>query len=151
MRLGTSAETNVPVSADVVSVTVQIDFKTNCDVSTNFSEIQKYQLRFPSQHEQSEAPSGPVLRSHRVTGYTDRAVCVSKVRNAVNFVISPRCCSTLHKKLIKKNLRNCGGSFQHFRIVQQHLHKCFFWSLQGRNVANTENNKLKTVQRWDVV
>jgi len=104
MRLGTSAETNV--SADVVSVslTAHIDFKTNCDVSTNFSKIQKYELRFPSHHEQSEAPSGPVLRSHRVTAYTDRDVCVSNVRNAANFVISPRCCSTLHKKLIKKKL-----------------------------------------------
>jgi len=67
MGLGTSAETNV--SADVLSVTAQIDFTTNCDVSTNFSKIQKYELRFPSQYEQYEAPCGPVLRSHRVTGY----------------------------------------------------------------------------------
>ena len=83
MRLGTDAETNV--SADVVSVTVQIDFKTNYDVSTNFNRIQKYQLRFPGHHEQYEAPSGPVLRSHRVTGYTDQGVGVSKRQKCIKF------------------------------------------------------------------
>jgi hypothetical protein len=122
MKPSTSAEKSG--SADVVSVTAQIDFKTvMCrNISVKFKTFNCTSRAIMKNLKQS---SGPVLRSHRVTGYTDRGVCASNVRDAINFMPSSRSCSTLHKKITLKIAED------HFSISGSFNSNCTSVSFEG--------------------